>query len=231
MFSYSGPPLTLDAPLAPLKKLGCSFQLIIDGNTNAILRRGVVVAPDSSTPMWFDDMSFVGGFTTDKQRLFSIEACIPESLVCRVTIVGVPEECFHKWKTERVVECVRQSCGEAVRVNKPKKDHPIDSKVIKRNVGRPKVKIELRAPKEKRIDLQDVPIDLDDVGIYEEIASDEISAEPQCVLTYSTCLSYLRAAQNDLLERLQTKVNPTATNSTSNTTSFIAKKGLWPFFE
>jgi len=202
MKSFAGPPLRLSDDLRPLLHLGTCFQLSIDGNSNAVLRRGVVVAPASTLPIWYDDCSFAGGFTTETQRLFQVDAKIPPHLSGRVLICPIPENEIEAWKTDRVVECVRQSCGEVVHQRRrrtvavrkdgePRAKPGRKKKTEDEDYQRPE-----RVPKEVPVDASTLSVEVD----FED--AENLLTDARATLTFSACMAYLKAAKDDVARRV-----------------------------
>jgi len=195
MYSYVGDNLRVTDELKPLLRLGCCFELRLDANPSAVIRRGVIVAPQSLKPVWYEDISFVGGFSASEQILHEVLAQVPDHLRSRVTVCGIPETSFGKWKQTRVLDSVRLSCGEVVQTHKSKGQ---DSMVPQKR-GR-KAVIE-KTPKTVKVTTDDLPCDVNE-GDMEDLDPTNMGGDSALTVTYHACLDLLRSATKRIDQRL-----------------------------
>jgi len=193
MKSYSGPSLKASDNLSSLLQVGVCFQLTLDGNAHCLIRRGVVVAPQAPAPIWYDDGSFIGGFTTSAQKLFAVFDKVPPHLMSRVTVEPIPQNDLERWKKDRVLDCVKHSCGEPVCLRAPFKGKKRGRKPSSKP---PKQKREM-FPREESKGEDTLPVDY-----LESDFDDVIHVHAHAALTYELLLSLLRSTEQDILQRL-----------------------------
>jgi len=196
MKNYAGPDLRVGDDLKPLLHLGTCFELRLDSNSAAVIRRGVIVAPLSATPCWFDDISFVGGFGASEQILYDVFAQVPDHLRPRVVVCGILESGFSTWKDTRVLDDVRLTCGDSSGSKPVLKIDSCSDAPQKR--GR-KALYE-KPPKIVKVAPECLPCDIEEADMEDLDATQSTTNEAS--VTYHVCRAMLIATKARIEERL-----------------------------